>query len=140
MTPLLYSRLADHYLHLLQLHSDIIFALIYPSKPAAPNPIMSTAPTFIPAFAAITLLIGSFNGFSVQLMLVGVLVIILHTAMTPTERLSGPYPNFDNYHPTQPPFRDCVLVFGLASLGLVALFSRVYPLVSGFLFWYIDHT
>ena len=97
---------------------------------------MSTAVAFIPAFATITLLIGGFNDLSVQLTLVGILAIILHTAITPTE-LSGPYPNFDNYHPTQPPFRDYVLVFGLASLGLVALFSRFYPLVSGFLLQYI---
>ena len=41
-----------------------------------------------------------------------------------TTELSGPYPNFDNYHPTPPPFRDYVLVFGLAGLVLVALFSR----------------
>jgi len=141
MTPLLYSRLAHHYLYLLQLHSDIIFALIHPSEPVAPNPIMSTAATFIPAFAAITLLIGGFNELSMQLTLVGILAIILHTAITSTEeRLSCPYPSFDNYHLTQPPFRDYVLVFGLASLGLVALFSRFYPLVSGFLLLFINHT
>ena len=90
---------------------------------------MSSATAFIPTFATITLLLGGFNDLSVQLTLVGILGIILHTAITPTD-LSGPYPNFDNY-PTQPPPRDYVLVFGLASLALGALFSRVRPLVSG---------
>ena len=91
---------------------------------------MSTAITFIPAFAATTLLLGGLNELSIQLVLVGILGIILHTAITPID-LTSPYPNFDNYHPTQPPFRDYVLVFGLASLALVALFPRIHPLVSG---------
>ena len=99
---------------------------------------MSTATTFIPAFATITLLMGGFNELSIQLTLVGILAIILHTAITPTD-LPGPYPNFDNYHPTQPPFRDYVLAFGLASLGFVALFSRIYSSVSGSVFLYLNH-
>lgn len=100
---------------------------------------MSTAATLIPAYAAITLLMGGFNGLSIQLTLVGILAIIIHAAITPTD-LSGPYPNFDNYHPTQPPFRDYVLVFGLASLALAALFSRIYPFVSSFTLLCLNHT
>lgn len=91
---------------------------------------MSTAATFIPAFAAITLVLGGANEFSIQSMLVGILAIFIHTALSPVD-LSNPYPNFDNYRPVQPPFRDYVLVFGLVSLWLVVLFSRIYPLVSG---------
>jgi hypothetical protein len=83
----------------------------------------------IPTFAATTLL-GSFNELSVWLTLVGILGIILHTAITPTGP-PGSYPNFDNYSDPQPPFQDLVLVFGLANLVLVALFSRVRPLVGG---------
>lgn len=100
---------------------------------------MSTTATIIPVFGAITLLISGFNKLGAQLTFVGILAIILHAAITPTE-LSGPYPDFDNYHPTQPPFRDYVLVFGLAGLVLVALFSRFCPSVSGFLLLYINHT
>lgn len=98
---------------------------------------MSPAVALIPTFAAITLLLGSFNELSVRLALIGILGIILHTATTPTDP-SGPYPNFDNY-PTQPPFRDYVLVFGLASLALVALFFRVRPLVGGLILSYLKH-
>lgn len=90
---------------------------------------MSTAATFIPTFVAAILVLGGANEFSIQLMLVGVLSIITHTALSPVDP-SGLYPNFDNYHPVQPPFRDYVLVFGLASLMFVALFSRIYPLAS----------
>jgi hypothetical protein len=87
----------------------------------------------IPTFAATTLLLGSFNELSVWLTLVGILGIILHTAITPTG-LPGPYPNFNNYS-TEPPIQDLLLVFGLASLALVALFSRVRPLVGGLIFF-----
>jgi hypothetical protein len=121
-----------YYLYLLQLRSDIFLALIHSPEQTAPHRSMSTAVKFIPTFATITLLIGGFNKLGVQLTLVGILAIILHTVMTPTE-LPGPYPNFDNYHPSQPPLRDYVLVFGLTSLGLIALFSKFYTLVSGFL-------
>jgi hypothetical protein len=90
--------------------------------------VMPTAASFIPTFVAITLLLGGANELNIQLMLAGILGIVLHTALSPAD-LSGPYPNFDNYHPEQPPFRDHVLVFGLAGLMLVALFLRIYPLV-----------
>ena len=90
---------------------------------------MSTETTVILTFAAITLLLGGLNELSVQLTLVGILAIILHAAITPTD-LSDMYPNFDNHNPTQPPLRDYVLVFGLASLVLVSLLSRTHPLVS----------
>ncbi|KAF9649983.1 hypothetical protein BDM02DRAFT_1685664 [Thelephora ganbajun] len=89
---------------------------------------MSTATTFIPTFAAITLILGGANELSVQLILIGVLAIILHTTLTPAD-FSNPYPNFDNYHPTDPPLRDYVLVFGLVTLMLIALISRVHPLL-----------
>ena len=95
----------------------------------SPIPTMSTAATIIPTFAAVTLLLGGFNEISAKLTLVGILGIIVHAAITPADLL-GPYPNFDNYHPTQPPLRDYALVFGLASIVLVILFSRIYPLVS----------
>ena len=86
--------------------------------------------TVIPTFAITTLLLGGFNDLSVQLALVGVLSITVHALITPADGVPGPYPNFDNYTPTQPPLRDHVLVFGLASLLLVSLVSRIYPLVS----------
>ena len=93
--------------------------------------IMPTATTFIPTFCAIILALGGTNGFSIQLMLIGTLATIIHAAWSPPD-LTTPYPNFDDYHPTQPPFRDYVLVFGLAGLILVALFSRIRPSVSDF--------
>ena len=91
---------------------------------------MSIAAVFVSAFATITLLIGSFGGLNVHLTFAGFLTIILCTIMTPTEPL-GSYPDFDCY-PTQPPFRNYVLVFGLASLGFVALILRFYLSASGF--------
>ena len=91
---------------------------------------MSTTATLIPTFATITLIAGGFTELSVQLTLAGIFAIFLHAAITPSD-LHGLYPNLDNPYPTYPPFRDYVLVFGLASLVLLALFSRIYPLVSG---------
>ena len=91
---------------------------------------MSTTATLIPTFAAIILLMGGFTELSVHLTLTGILAILLHAAITPSD-IYGLYPNFDDPYPTHPPFRDYVLVFGLASLVLLALFSRIYPLVSG---------
>lgn len=91
---------------------------------------MSTATTLIPTFAAITLIAGGHTEISVQLTLTGILVILLHAAITPSD-LYGLYPNFDDPHPIHPPFRDYVLVFGLAGLVFLALFSRIYPLVGG---------
>lgn len=90
---------------------------------------MSKVTTVIYTFAAITLLLGGLNELSVQLTLVGILAIILHTAITPADPF-GMYPDFDSYSPTQPPLRDYVLVFGLASLVLVSLLSRTHHLVS----------
>ena len=90
---------------------------------------MPTAISFIPTFAAVTLLLGGFNELGVQLTLIGIFAIILHEAMTPIDPF-GSYPNFDNYHPIQPPLRDYVLVFGLASIVLVALYLRIHPLAS----------
>jgi len=98
---------------------------------------MSSAAAFIPTFTAITLLLGGLNGLSIQLTLVGILAITLHTAATPTD--FNPYPNFDDYHPTQPPLRDYVLVFGLVSLMLIALFSRIHPLVSILVLLHLNH-
>lgn len=92
---------------------------------------MSTAATLIPTFAAITIFTGGLTELSVQLTFIGILAILLHAAITPSD-LYGLYPNFDDPHPIQPPFRDYVLVFGLAGLALLALFSRICPLVGGF--------
>jgi hypothetical protein len=97
------------------------------------------SPTTIPAFAAITLLFGGVNEVSLRLTLVGVLATILHAALSP-ESLSGPHPNFDNYHPQQPPLRDYVLVFGLASLVLAALLWRIHPTVSCFALFYLNYS
>ena len=96
------------------------------------------SPTTIPAFAAITLLFGGVNEVSLRLTLVGVLATILHAALSP-ENLSVPYPDFDNYHPRQPPLRDYMLVFGLASLMLAALLSRIHPMVSCFALFYFNY-
>ena len=98
---------------------------------------MSRAATIIPTFAAITLLLGGLNELNVQLTLVGVLAIVLHAAITPTDPYSM-YPDFDNCNPTQPPLRDYVLVFGLASLVLVSLLLRIYPLVSDSVLWCLN--
>ncbi|KAF9789341.1 hypothetical protein BJ322DRAFT_1018021 [Thelephora terrestris] len=87
---------------------------------------MSGTP-LIPLFAAVTLLFGGANQLSAQLIIAGVLAITAHAAFSPAN-LSSPYPNFEIYHPEQPPFRDYVLVFGLASLLLVTLISRVRQL------------
>lgn len=98
---------------------------------------MPTAATFIPTFTAITLLLGGFNELSVRLTLVGIFAITLHTAVTPIDL--NLYPNFDDYHPSQSPFRDYVLVFGLVSLMLIALFSRIRPLVSVLVLLHLNH-
>ncbi|KAF9789294.1 hypothetical protein BJ322DRAFT_1105154 [Thelephora terrestris] len=87
---------------------------------------MSATP-LIPLFAAVTLLFGGANQLSAQLIIAGVLAITTHAAFSPAN-LSSPYPNFEIYHPKQPPLRDYVLVFGLASLLLVTLISRVRQL------------
>jgi len=92
---------------------------------------MSKTAMFISAFATTTLLIGNLSGLSVQLTFVGILVIMLCAAVTPTG-LPGSYVEFDGYYPTQAPFRDYVLAFGLASLGLVALFPKFCSSVSDF--------
>ena len=89
---------------------------------------MPTAVSFIPVFAVITLLLGGTNELSNWLILVGILSINIHATLPPADP-SSPFPNFDNYHPQQPPFRDYILVFGLASLMLVALISRTHRLV-----------
>lgn len=90
---------------------------------------MSAAAQLTPIFAVIILLLGAANSLSIQLILVGILAIAVHTALSPVNPY-GSYPNFDKYHPEQPSPRDYVLVFGLAGLVLVALFSRIQSLVS----------
>lgn len=90
---------------------------------------MSTTAAVIPIFTALTLLLGGFGELNLRLTLIGVFGITMHAAITPNPPCF--YTNFDTYNPTQPPLRDYVLVFGLASVVLVSLFLRIYPLVSG---------
>jgi hypothetical protein len=91
----------------------------------------SNAVPFIPAFAAMVSPLGRVNELSIQLILIGIFTIIIHAALPPTN-VSSPYLNFGNYHPEQPPLRDHVLVFGIASLALVVLITRICRSVSVF--------
>ncbi|KAF9785416.1 hypothetical protein BJ322DRAFT_828980 [Thelephora terrestris] len=84
----------------------------------------SNAVPFIPAFAAMVSPLGRVNELSIQLILIGIFTISIYAALPPTN-LSSSYPNSGNYHLEQPPLRDHVLVFGIASLTLVVLISRI---------------